>query len=631
MRSSTDNKVRNEELNSSLDIDSILSGGGSSTTRRNTSGTKKKSSSSKSKKNSSSKEKKISGSKKSTGSRRSTSSKKSSSTKKKNTSPKKDVKKSKRKKYENALDAPSTGRIVWSVFVGIFFVSLLSLVCYVGYMKYIKYPAEKPVEESLTGRYCLKNWTTDVHSLNGKKDGYLNQELTYANDVDYKEEFLKKVASTVKYTPKKVNGVNVYGNKWINSKTDKVIKVDSTVKVDEKVDFTYIDWNSLDFDKDTLKSIMTELNVKLGCTDYPTRLEEVFCKYVNGLEELPVKTVEYAPKMKENDDGTYSMLVDEDIFIDRLLFSSKSFFSALDRFSVVAGGINAVNPEYTAWKKLSDEEKAGKEQPKKWLSELQPTDEWKEWNNLSDEDKKSKKEPTKYNWKGMIRKDWCGAYYLQNEYVEYDSKGNPVKTTVKAQIGDGTFENPAGLNTEVLTYVFVSEKDKDGNMKDNKYPIKIKLTEYGVSEDAITWFEGKDEQNRGIDVNSEVQYVYYIFEVTNMSNKKLTINDNSTLCDKNANITSRTGILYGIKDSITLEPDESGTIESWSRSTELNKQYLVWGKDFERRLSPIWFRVLAGDIDNPDESKGVTLNTTRTGVSPTPTPYELDELKLDEN
>ena len=33
----------------------------------------------------------------------------------------------------------------------------------------------------------------------------------------------------------------------------------------------------------------------------------------------------------------------------------------------------------------------------------------------------------------MIRKDWCGAYYLQNEYVEYDNKGNPVKTTVKAE------------------------------------------------------------------------------------------------------------------------------------------------------------------------------------------------------
>lgn len=622
MRSSTDNQVKNEEPSSSLDIDSILSGADyDGTARRSTSGKKKKSSSSKGKKTSSGK--KPTSSKKTSGTKKNT-----TSTKK--TSNKKPVK-NKRKKYENALDTPSTGRIVWSVLVGIFFVSLLSLVCYVGYMKYIKYPAEKPVEESLTGRYCLKNWTTDVHSLNGNRKGYLKQELTYANGVDYKEEFLKKVASTVKYAPKKVDGVNVYGNKWINSKTDKVIKVDSTVKVDEKVDFTYIDWNNLEFDKDTLKSIMTELNVKLGCTDYPTRLEEVFCKYVDSLEELPVKTVEYVPKMKENDDGTYSMLVDEDIFIDRLLFSSKSFFAALDRFSVVAGGINAVNPEYTAWKKLSDEEKAGKEKPKKWLSELQPTDEWKEWNNLSDEDKKSKKEPTKYNWKGMIRKDWCGAYYLQNEYVEYDSKGNPVKTTVKAEIGDGTFENPAGLDTEVLTYVFVSEKDKDGNMKDNKYPIKIKLIEYGVSGDAISWFEGKDEQNRGIDVNSEVQYVYYIFEVTNMSNKKLTINDNSTLCDKNANITSRTGILYGIKDSITLEPDESGKVESWSRSTELNKQYLVWGKDFERRLSPIWFRVLAGDIDNPDESKGVTLNTTRSGVTPTPTPYELENLKKDEN
>ena len=64
---------------------------------------------------------------------------------------------------------------------------------------------------------------------------------------------------------------------------------------------------------------------------------------------------------------------------------------------------------------------------------------------------------------------------------------------------------------------------------------------------------------------------------------------------------------------ITLKPDETAVIESWSRSTELNKRYVIWGSDFKRRVEPVWFRVLAGDIDDPSEDKGVLLNKTRHG------------------
>ena len=49
------------------------------------------------------------------------------------------------------------------------------------------------------------------------------------------------------------------------------------------------------------------------------------------------------------------------------------------------------------------------------------------------------------------------------------------------------------------------------------------------------------------------QYVYYTFEVTNMSDKELVISDNSSLADKNANIASRTGVMYGITDSVIVK------------------------------------------------------------------------------
>ena len=137
------------------------------------------------------------------------------------------------------------------------------------------------------------------------------------------------------------------------------------------------------------------------------------------------------------------------------------------------------------------------------------------------------------------------------------------------------------------------------------------MIEYGVSQDAIDWFESKDERNRGIDIESEVQYGYYIFEVTNMSDRELTISDNSSLCDSNVNLMSRTGDMYGLQSSVTLKPDETGIIESWSRSTELNKRYVIWGADFARRTDPIWFRVLAGNIDDPSDNKGVYINNSR--------------------
>ena len=210
-----------------------------------------------------------------------------------------------------------------------------------------------------------------------------------------------------------------------------------------------------------------------------------------------------------------------------------------------------------------------------------------------------------------MAKDWCGAYYLQNEHTYIDENGKEVKGKISAEVGDGTIEDPAGLNTDVLTKIDVEETDKDGNMVVNQYPIKVKMVEYGVSQDAITWFEGKDPRNRGIDIESEVQYCYYVFEITNMSDKDLTIYDNSSLADKNANNLSRTGTMYGLQDTVILKPDQTGKIETWSRSTELNKRYVIWGRDFGKEEQRVWFRVLAGNIDDPSEDKGVYINNSR--------------------
>lgn len=518
-----------------------------------------------------------------------------------------------KKKKESAVNKPSAGRIVFTVFFGIFWTGVLCLLIYGLYMNWIKYPPQMEVVEEHTGSYCLRNWQESVRNLEGvPEDSYLVQEESYANDNEYKKDFLKKVASTVTYTPPQQEALNIYGNTMIN-RNDEVVYTDATTEVGGTITVSYIDYEEVEIDRERVQELMESAELKRGDVDYSEKLVDVFCQYITGLEEedIPIKDERRVANMILNEDGSYSITQEEDIYIDQVLFSSEELWDLMDRFSAVAGSLGEANPEWDAWNKLSEEEKEKTEEPSKELEELSPTEDWLAWDELSYSEKQETEEPDKYNWKDVMSKDWCGAYYLQNEYEYTDSHGNIIKGKVSAEVGEGTFDDPAGLNTPILTSIFVNKTDENGNPVTNEYPIKVSMIEYGVSQDAIDWFESKDERNRGIDIESEVQYGYYIFEVTNMSDKELVISDNSSLCDSNVNLMSRTGDMYGLQSLVTLKPDETGIIESWSRSTELNKRYVIWGADFARRTDPIWFRVLAGNIDDPSDNKGVYINNSR--------------------
>lgn len=475
-------------------------------------------------------------------------------------------------------------RIVMAVFVGIIVSCLLAVGVYGLYLEYVRYPQPMEIIEEHTGMYCLSNWVMTLQEGEGLEDGYISKENVYANDDEDVKSFIKKVLSSIDYEPYEVVGTNKYGNPLKDSETDRDVYVISTVSEGEGVAFSYVDYTAInpEVDVEVIKGLMEEAELKRGDVDYNNKLVDVFCKYISGLEELPLVRVEdYVPNIVENSDGTFSVLMDEDIYIDDLLFNSEDLHDLETRFSVVAGG--ELNKDWVKWSEVVDNPK---EEPEKYIW-VQPRKDWVDWSE--DENYDPTKEPLKYNTKDIMAKDWCGTYEL-------------TSSNITANIGEGTKEDPAGLNTGVLTSVYVDDK---------AYPIKVKMIEYGASEDAINWFEGKNVQNRGIDVNSEVQYCYYVFEITNMSSKTLTIEDNSTLSDFNANISPRTGLMYGLQDVVTLKPDETGIIESWSKSTELPKKYVIWGKDFARRSEPVYFRVLAGNIDDPSENKGVSVNNTR--------------------
>lgn len=445
-----------------------------------------------------------------------------------------------------------------AILVGIVMSVILSILCIGLYRRYILYPDME--ERNISGSVLESLYSWKGVLKDKPTEGYLGLEYEYANGNEYKIKFIDFILGSVEYEVDKEVALNIYGNPMIDSKTDEVVEVDSLLNEDSTVSVSYIDYSKIKLDEDEIQKLMSESGLSIGDVGYSSKLVDIFCEYICSLEDIP--------KISEEREF---VLDEEDLYLDKVLFSSESFFELLDEFSLVAGG-----------------------------ESLKESDEWTAWSIL--ENKDDLEEPSKYKEKDLISKSWCGSYYLQNEHYVVDETGERVKSPVSAEVGDGSLENPAGLNTYIITYVLDGEE---------KYPIGVRLVEYGVSENAVKWFESKDTRNRGIDVSSEVQYCYYVIEVTNLSDKSLEIKDNSSLCDSSANLSSKTGTIYGLSSSVFLNPDEKGYIESWGRSTELNKKYLIWGADFNRKQEPVWFRVLAGDIDDPTEEKGVSLNNTR--------------------
>ena len=502
----------------------------------------------------------------------------------------------KKKKGLKKLKPMSMGRIIWVCFVAILCSGLMGGFGYVLYTNYITYPQREVVNYALTGSFCLDNWETVVKSMEVPfDDSYINKEIIYANGDENKIAFYKKMLATVDYHPYQVKARNVFGNDYIDKSTGSIQHIDSYVGVGEAVGMEVVDYDAINFNEysDKIKSLMSEHELEFGDVNYENRLVSVFIDFMNWLPEdkIPTKVIKRVPYMDyvsfaTNDSEVGSKFVineNEDIYLDKLLFSSYQFYDCLDRFSLCASGTNLEeNKEYVKWNKLSTD--------KKELTER----------------------PEQYNYKQCCAKLWCGSYYLMNEHKVTDSQGNRYVSSVRAEIGDGSIENPLGLYTDTVTSVFFSERDDLGNIVSyESYPIRIELIEYGYSKDAIDYFESKDIRNRGIAIESDVQYCYMVFNVTNLSDKELTISENMGLCDINGNRQARTGIIYGLQDKVTLQPDETGIIETWQSSTSLWKKYVIWGDDFDRRENLVFFRLLAGDIENTDEFKGVTVNTTR--------------------
>lgn len=531
----------------------------------------------------------------------------------------KDKKKTKRKVIKvKKLPKMSGARKAGCAVMGMFGSIIVAVGCYGVYYNQVRYPSQMVEDVDNSGYGALLRFTSAVKTVDNKEikgitgeDSYLAKELVYANGNEKKEEFIKKVIETVEYEPDEIVAKNKYGNVMLKKGTNDIVYTESLVNgEDEEVTLHYIDYSEVELDQDKIWELMEKAGLKPGDVDYSNRLVDVFCDYIVSIKDSKIPLVDdrRAPALNKKG-ANFVVTEEEEEYLDKVLFSSEEFYDLLERFSRVAVGSEEPNPEWDEWNKLPDEEKAEIEEPSKTLEMMQPSKEWLEWDSL--EDKDGAEEPQKYDPKLIISMDWCGSYYLINEHYVLDENGNKVKQSIDAELGDGSLENPASIGTDVVTSFVRKYTTDTGEEKYESYSIRIRLTDFKVSEEAIEWFQTKDERNRGYDIKSEIQYCCYTYEVTNLSSETITITDCTSLSDGNANLAPRTGTVYGLQEEVTLKPDETSYIESWGNSTELNTKYLIWGNNFERKEPVVWFRVLSGDLEDKSEDKGVTLNKSR--------------------
>ena len=478
-------------------------------------------------------------------------------------------------KYGTVMKPVKAGKVLACIGIWLL-VGIIIFVC-VGswYTKHVRFPEEEEVDYKSTGIAALKDFEDNVHSFSLPETYYLYKETVFANSDKSKTAFLNKIVGTVSYKPDTVNAKNIYGNDLIDRKTMLPATRDSFVEEEgEEVTLSYVDYSKIDFKPEKLDKLITDYGLTKNDVNYANTVVNLFCDYISTEETLPLKSERRVPSLEKENVG-YVVTKEEDKYLDIKLFSSKEFRECEELFTKTLG-----------------EKVAGKE--------FKVSEEWSKWNKLAKVEKDNVLEPMKYG-KLTMSISWCGAYYLENEYYSSDDKGRKIKEQVRPQLGDGSFESPASISTPIITAVLQTDK----NGKTIEKPIKVELVDFGVSEDALVWFQSKDPQNRGYNLETEVQYCYSVFKVTNLSDAELVVKDNSSLSDKNVNLSIKTGTIFGLTSELKLKPDETGYIESWGRSTELNKKYLIWGSDFARRKDPVWFRVLAGDLEDKSEDKGV--------------------------
>lgn len=531
------------------------------------------------------------------------------------------------------------------------------LVVYVVINKLNSTKKVNTVKYEYSGKYTLdilqsavKNYNKDT--LNSLCDNsWLAQEWAYANSDKKQEDWINMVCSYVSFNYPVVDADdstfcvktdNGYINAMLNN---------------EKFSVTVPDYSAIAelilSDKDNILKVYKSTGYSDKDYNYTSEMEDLLLEYLLSQPSLPTCEVEINIPLINA--GSKDCKIEDDSNLDNILFGSDSYREMFDAYGKVITGWTGKkteyytekeeqsNPEYTSWKAKLDEYMAQDGGVfKKGISKWEPwylrdssnnyiLDENGKWKvnyyTIKDENGNDVKQPDEkimvevqkerevddpFVGEKVITYTWCGAYYAQNIY-----KGKSVK---EYQVGDGTFEHPAGTGTAIITKVLGSDK--------KFHDVKVTLVGYWTGKDASSYVVKFSEKNRGFDSTSVVQLICYEVLVENLESSPITISSEMFLSDSNANQSNRTGSMYGFTDSVTIDGNSYRVINDWSTSTELDQKYVCWGKDFNREYNVVWFKVLAGSGGevkqfNANESsinKGdVSSNESSTSISQTDT------------
>ena len=571
--------------------------------------------------------------------------------------------------------------IVASVFFGL---TAVAIAGFGGYYYFTQYsPPEIKTPEEYTGRKALDTFLAALRDYDKKEllgsivsdVSYINQEEDYANANETELDFIKTICSTVKFTYPEAPRINKRGE-MVDKLTGEVQTKMSDMTDGEATYVTYIDYDAIleniRSDKTERKKILQGVKaneISKKSLTYKEEMTDYFMEYIMSLDTIPVKTEEVKIPLssKEAEDGYKIYKVRDDIEMDNLLFGSDELHRLMDYFGRIASNyktkvtktvkketeVEVENPDYPLWVQQVQNQQSIDAQTgvvsvypelqkdaagnvvndengnpiilrtvclqidasgNLVLDENGNTIEVPEPSPTIKQKKTTKKKVTvkntkKYKSESVIPYTWIGAYYLQNIYKD--------GINIQPQSGDGSFERPAAKGTSVLTKAYYGK-----GKKRKVYDIKITLTGMWTGEDAVEYLEGFSEKNRGFLTDSSLKLVCFEYEVQNLSKKTIVVSDNTVLTDMNANQSPRTGKVFGLTTKVKLKKGQKKTIQTWATSTELDRKYLIWGKNFKRKYPVVWFNVLAYDTQSNgsqtpqlDDSAADGIDSTGEGVA----------------
>lgn len=510
--------------------------------------------------------------------------------------------------------------------IAVFVVGIIAI----AFIKAKLNPKQSAIAYETTGRaahdkllVAITNYdATAVDSAVGTEDGdsYIAQEWAYVNRVPLREEYIKKITSLVRFE---------YPNISIGADG---VALNSSMDAGESTLVTVPDYDKMlpqiEENKDTILKLY-EASGYDPETDYTYEEDmfNLFCQFLLDYATIETKQVEIAFPVGLSATGGKVILDDSEL--DTYLFATDGFRAMEKAFAMLCMDWTGVeyetytekdkvhNDEYDKWYEVFIEyynADNGKFNPK--------TSKWEPWYLRNDDneiqyDENGEKIVNYYSVKDENGKDWIqpdewiltdvekqreitidwveetglpyamlGTYYIQNEYTG--------KYPTVFRVGNGSVEFPAGIGTTIVTKVLCD---------DGKYHnVKVALQGYWTDQHAIDYAEGFSSRNKGFTVTSPVRLICMEFTVQNLEKEPITFQSEMCLCDKNYNVSSKTGTLYGFYDFVTLQPKESKLINDWYSSTELAQKYLGWGKSFDREFPIVYFDVLAGTGEIPSYS-----------------------------